>query len=268
MIVEKNGKIIAYASVQEPYWAYVTGKYLIDISVLPDFQKKGIGTKLYNQAMEILSEREIIKIEMWTRENQSNGIAFIKKKGYKKSERIPVSHLYVDKFDFIKYEKIVSDVRNKGIKLLLLPDVKKLLPDWKRKLWKLDKEISKDILGPDPFTPEPFEIWKKKLFCSPNFYPEGWTLALDGEKIVGISSLCKSQSDPKRLYVELTGVVRSHRRRGIATALKAIGAKCAQKYGAEIIVTDNDENNPMYKINLKLGFEPKPAWIGFVMKFK
>ena len=32
---------------------------------------------------------------------------------------------------------------------------------------------------------------------------------------------------------------------------------------AETIVTSHEENNPMYTLNLKLGFEPKPAWISY-----
>jgi hypothetical protein len=35
----------------------------------------------------------------------------------------------------------------------------------------------------------------------------------------------------------------------------------AQQRGATRIVTNNEENNPMYQINVKLGFKPTPAWL-------
>ena len=61
----------------------------------------------------------------------------------------------------------------------------------------------------------------------------------------------------------LTGVLRSHRRRGIATAVKLPTIDFARSVGARYISTDNEENNPMYQLNLKLGFRPMPAWLDF-----
>ena len=37
----------------------------------------------------------------------------------------------------------------------------------------------------------------------------------------------------------------------------------ARGYGATIIETDNEENNPMFGLNMQLGFEAQPAWIDF-----
>lgn len=58
-------------------------------------------------------------------------------------------------------------------------------------------------------------------------------------------------------------MVRTHRHQKIATALKVLAQQKVIEYGAKTIITDNEENNPMYQINLKLGFEPKPAWLSY-----
>jgi mycothiol synthase len=43
--------------------------------------------------------------------------------------------------------------------------------------------------------------------------------------------------------------------------LKVCSARYAQQHGYRYITTDNEENNPMYRLNLQLGFEPLPAWV-------
>lgn len=42
---------------------------------------------------------------------------------------------------------------------------------------------------------------------------------------------------------------------------KDFDIQSAIDYGAKTLITDNEENNPMYQINLKMGFETKPAWL-------
>ena len=72
----------------------------------------------------------------------------------------------------------------------------------------------------------------------------------------------------KKLETGLTGVLRSHRRKGLALAMKLHVIRFAQEFGAEVIETENEENNPMYNINMLLGFQPRPAWLDFLKKME
>jgi len=83
---------------------------------------------------------------------------------------------------------------------------------------------------------------------------------------VGISSLEKDLARPEHLEVGFTGVLPSYRRRNIATALKLKAIAFAAEYGAKTMDTGNEENNPMYQINLRLGFQPRPAWSDYHKK--
>jgi len=56
-------------------------------------------------------------------------------------------------------------------------------------------------------------------------------------------------------------------RMGVATAMKVAAISFAQETGITEIDTDNEENNPMYQINLQLGFQPMPAYLDFIKKF-
>jgi GNAT superfamily N-acetyltransferase len=84
---------------------------------------------------------------------------------------------------------------------------------------------------------------------------------------VGYTGLWLSEAHPAKVFTGLTGVVRSHRRKGIATALKVHGFSRAKEHGARWIETDNEEKNPMFELNMRLGFKPTPAWTEYRRQF-
>lgn len=81
--------------------------------------------------------------------------------------------------------------------------------------------------------------------------------------MIALSFLWQTEADDRFVYTGLTGVKRDYRRRGIATALKVKSIEVAQKDGFEFIETSNEENNPMFQLNLQLGYKPAPAWLRF-----
>ena len=129
----------------------------------------------------------------------------------------------------------------------------------------MESKIGEDIPYLDPITQDPIEQYEK-MFDSPNFLPEAFLIAVDNGRYVATSSLWRTKADQSKLYTGLTGTARSHRRRGIATALKIVNIRYAQSKGIEVIETDNEENNPMYQINVQLGFKPQPAELIFSVK--
>ena len=49
-----------------------------------------------------------------------------------------------------------------------------------------------------------------------------------------------------------------YRRQGIATALKVKALSKLKERGIKVVRTDNEKNNPMYLINVAMGFKPEP----------
>ena len=87
-------------------------------------------------------------------------------------------------------------------------------------------------------------------------------VALEGDLVVGFATLAPLAALPDVLEHELTGVLRSHRRRGIAEALKRRQIAWAAGAGYRRLVTYTQEgNDAMRALNLKLGYRERLAAI-------
>ena len=130
-----------------------------------------------------------------------------------------------------------------------------------RKFYAITQQLLADMPGAESYDPPPFELWRQRALESPRFLPELNMLAIEGEEYVGMSNFWGSQV-PGQIGTGLTGVLASHRRRGIATALKIRALSAARAAGFRSTITWNAaENAGMLGINERLGFQPGPAWI-------
>jgi mycothiol synthase len=87
-------------------------------------------------------------------------------------------------------------------------------------------------------------------------------VALDDREVVGYAALYPMPGTPHRLENGLTAVRKSHRRRGLATALKRAEIAWAAERGYTEIVTDMVEANAgMRAVNERLGYVEQPGWV-------
>jgi GNAT superfamily N-acetyltransferase len=127
-------------------------------------------------------------------------------------------------------------------------------------------KLIEDVPRPTEFTPPPFENYVRNEFEAPNFTPDLWLIASDEDRYIGMTVLYLQDDNPTFLVTGLTGVLREYRRRGLATALKRRNISQASELGGRFIQTSNEENNPMYQLNLKLGFQSMPADVDWEKK--
>lgn len=264
--IEADGQMIAYVAYGHTSWSFQPGKFFAYIVVHPAYRQRGIGSFLYNQVMTALGPHNPQTLVSNTRENQGEGIAFLQKRGFELVMRFPVSCLETAGFDPGRYTPIIQRVQESGLVLTTVAELRQRDPNWLRKLYDLEWELLQDVPYHDTFTQRPFEQWGHIVSTSPNLFPEGWMIAMEGDNYVGMSALWLVLGKSDELETGLTGVVRSHRRRGLATALKAQAISLAKSRQVATILTDNEENNPMYQLNVMLGFKPRPAFLDYVKK--
>ena len=266
-LIKKDGQIVAFGSYAQLIWSFHPRKYWVDLAVHPDYEAQGIGSAYYEHIMSLLAERDPIAITATTREDKTQGIEFLRKRGFEQVMREARSELKVATFDHANFAGVLEKVRAQGIQIVSIRQLAEIDSNWKRNLYEAEWEIEQDVPSPDPSVKRSFRSFKKRSLGSPILLPDAWFVALDQGRYVGMSILWRSGNKDK-LDTGLTGVVRTHRRRGIATAMKLHAIQFAQQYGAKIIVTENEENNPMYQLNLNLGFRPISAWLEFEKKLK
>ncbi len=261
--------VIGFAAVGETFWSRQPGKYHIYLVVDPAHQRQGIGSRLYDFTVaQLQQDCQATILTSGTREDKTDALQFLANRGFVQDIREPMSELDVSVFDATPFAAKQERVRAYGISIHSLEELTVLCPDWQERYWQLDTAISPDIPSPDPFTPRPLEEWVKARCEAPDFDTATRWIARQGEDWVGISELwINREASTDKAFTGLTGVTRQVRRKGVATALKLEAIRYAQEHGFRTIVTDNEENNPMYQINMALGFRPLPAWLGFRKHF-
>jgi GNAT superfamily N-acetyltransferase len=262
LAAEDDGVVVATGCFVAETDCEASHKFLVYVQVDPAEHGCGVGTAIFDALMERLSEHDPAILQSFTREDHEAGIVFLKKRGFRISMKEQDSELDLSTFEPARFVDVLAKVRESGIEILPASELAKRDPDWMKKTWELHGEIIPDVPDDDLLHNEPFSEFEKS-FSHPDFVPEGYFLALDGGRYVGMSSVWDRRVKTGEVYTRLTGVVRGHRRRGIATALKVRAHEFAKSRGAKVITTDNEENNPMYGLNVRLGFRPTKAWLQF-----
>ncbi len=265
VVLEDDGKLVAGAYSHETSWSYRPGKYYLHIYVDPTCERRGIGTALYNYLDQVLAQRQPrpTLLSSSLREDKTQAIHFLQQRGFAQVMRSPTSCLDLNHFDATRYTGVIDKVLASGLQIYSVDELRQCDEQWQRKIYELDWECTQDEPLPDAPTKLSFEEYVKFIFENPYNLPAASFVALDHGHYVGMTGCNQNAGDAKKISIGFTGVLRSHRRRGIALALKLKTIDYAQGQNFQAVETSNEEHNPMYRMNLDLGFQPEPAWLDF-----
>jgi mycothiol synthase len=268
-VLTRGGAIIGEGSCYEPHWHHQPGTVHLSWSIHPDYAGRGVGALLFDDMLAFVHQHrpatDTLATEM--REDRAAEVAFLQARGFAPVMRTEASALDVAAFDPTPYQHLEASLAGEGIRTETLAALQRRAADWREQLYELRWQIMQDVPSVEPQVKPTFEQFAQQVLDDPALDPEAWFLAVDtraeGEPLVGMSNLWVNDLSAQRLDTGLTGTVRPYRRRGIATALKVRTIIYAQQRGARTVETSNEEHNPMYQLNLRLGFRPRPAWVSY-----
>ena len=267
-VAEVNGKIVGSVQAHQMPWAYHPQKFVLGLSVDPAYQNRGIGRRLYDAMMEELAPQNPISFLASLRDDWAAAKHFALSRGFEVKMHYWESWLNIPQFDPAPFLPVIDKVLGQGIRIITLGEAMANDPDHARKIYRLVQDVLADVPMPEPYTEVAYDVWYKGFFSNPNILPDGYFLAVDGEQYVGLSALWQIHG-LQDLQTGLTGVLRSHRRRGIALALKLKALEYARNYGATYVRTGNEQNNrAMLSINEMLGFAKMPPWMDLIKQVR
>ena len=246
----------------------IRGIIVFAIYVIPDWQETAVPAQMHHYLLTEIAKHQPQKAISEPPENETFRTKLLEADGFELLMRFPRSSLDVQQVNLADYESVLESVRQQSIRFVTLTDVMSSDPNWQHNIWQLFTQIERDIPVPYPEPPTPFEEYAK-YYEGDDFRPDSWAIAVDEKAgYVGMCVVNVMARRPSGLFAGITGVIRSHRRRKIATALKLCSVRYAQENGFTTIFTDNEENNPMFQLNLALGFQPLPAWTFYEKSFQ
>lgn len=258
-IAEQHGVVQGFAYYTQFADLYDPHLFWVKVVVLPEHQRRGIGSALYAAVSEGVAAHNPKVLKVGIREDRVAGLAFAVRHGFiEYSRRIP-AELDVQSCDLSHYADSEAVLATQGITLrsaaALAED-----PDRDRKLYDLQWALDQDVPISEPITRLTMDQFRAQVLDNPRLSQEGTFVATRGGDYIGLSTLY--EQDAQTLGVDITGTIGPYRRLGVATALKVRAIRWAQQQGYRTIEVTNDAVNAgMLAINRVLGFKSLPAEI-------
>ncbi len=239
LVVEEDGRYVGLGFAgpsQSPE------RTAIVVRVLPSHRRQGLGSAVFEQLVEHARSSDRKHISGMVFEDDTDAVEWVANRGFEEYDR------QLELSRDIGPDEPEASVPD-GIELAELD------ADRHREAYEVWVEGYPDM----PITPQiaipSYEEWLEEEVSGPVTF-----IALDSGRVVGAAALF-DRIDGLAEH-GLTAVLRSHRGRGIATALKQATIHWASEHGyRELSTWTQDGNEAMQAVNLKLGYRQRPAVI-------
>ena len=243
LAAEVEGQMVGWCNAWRNTFGSDPGVGTLDVIVVPDHQRQGIGTRLVTLGLQHLDGLDGIGIHT-VRGSSADG---------------PGPRAVAARFGFVEvHASSTSAVDPRTVEPLPVPEGVTLRSfgeiDDPRPLYELDLEVSRDVPGDEDFASMTLEQWTSH-FWHTVFADDDASLAayVDGE-LAATHDAAGRPAQPSRPE-QPHRHPRAYRGRGLARLLKTHSLHRAAQAGATIAFTNNDETNAaMLAVNHGLGY--------------
>lgn len=240
LAAEIDGQLVGWGNSWRNPFGSDRGTGTVDVIVLHEHQRQGIGARLLTRALQHLDEIGIHTVRGSSIDN-------------------PGPKALAARFGFVEtHASSTSAIDPRTVEPLPIPDgvtVRSFAEiDDPRPLFEFDMEVSRDVPGDEDFDAMTLEQWSAH-FWHTIFADLDASLAayVDGE--LAAITMLRIDRPSHRAQNSLTGTRRAYRGRGLARLLKTHSLHRAAEAGATTAFTDNDETNAaMLAVNRGLGY--------------
>jgi GNAT superfamily N-acetyltransferase len=241
LAAEIDGRMVGWCNAWRNTFGSDQGVGTVDVIVLPEQQRHGIGSRLVTSGLQHLERIGIHTVRGSSTDSPG--------------PRAVAAH-----FGFVEvHASSTSAVDPRTVEPLPVPEGVTLRSfgeiDDPRPIYELDLAVSRDIPGDEAFDSMTLEQWSNR-FWRTVFADEDVSLAayVDGE--LAAVTMLRLDRPSHRAQNNLTGTLRAYRGRGLARLLKTHSLHRAALAGATIAFTNNDETNAaMLAVNHDLGYQ-------------
>ncbi len=218
-----------------------------DIAVVPARRQRGIGTAVLADVSARARALGKDSLQGEAKENDAVSRAFFERRGF---TQVGAEKAVVLELAGLEPPEVAPP---EGVRIVTRVEE----PDLLEEMYAVAVQGEEDIPGSAEVSS--FEQWRAHEIDKPNRTRELMFIALAGDEVVGYAGLQVFGGD--EAFHGLTVTRRDWRRRGVATALKRAEIAAAKEAGYARLLTESEERNePMRKLNEKLGFVPAPEW--------
>lgn len=253
---DEEGHVLGFSFVLCNSWD-PSDTFFLDVAVDRRLHGRGIGSLLYENALQWAQKHQTRQIECWVRDTFPESLRFAKKRGFSIYRHHYESTLDLTSFDEARFAGVIEGLEAKGIRFFSLADLGDTR-EARRRYYESTCLLRTDVPGLDYPVP-PFEVYEKLAFSSERYYADSAFVAAQGDKWIGLSRASYNMATHS-MWNQLTAVDRAFRGRKIALALKLLVIRSAYKCGVAYLRTLNDsENAPMLAVNRRLGYQAQPG---------
>jgi mycothiol synthase len=257
-----EGQLVGYGECQRPYWSSLkTDTCMVFVAVEPAWQHRGIGQVLYAAVMPFAETLGAVKLRTDCREDSEDTIRFLGQAGFAQIGIRFESSLDIQTFDETPFRAVVERFEAAGYTLTTLAEVRRQDNEADQHLYQVFAATIVDVPFPGEERIEPtYENFRITTLDAPNTDPNAIFIARLGDRMVGMTSL---ELLPNSIGITgMTGVLRQHRGRGVALAIKLAAFRYLKEQGYRETRAHNDTANPpILALNAKLGYRRLPGWL-------